>query len=85
MVIVGLVGLLSVVGFLVWVVFREPWGPLRDGPRDLRTDADRRRRILANRRARGRLLRGVAQRRSRLSRPPPPSAREPVSASEESR
>ena len=85
MVIVGVVGLVSIVGFLVWVVFREPWGPLRAGPHDLRAEADRRRRMLAARRARGLFLRGVAQRWSRLRQPSPPTARDPVSAREESR
>jgi hypothetical protein len=27
-VIVGALGLTGVVGFLVWVVLREPWGPI---------------------------------------------------------
>jgi hypothetical protein len=50
-VIVGVVGLAGVVAFLVWVVFREPWGPLRDIPRDPRDEGERRRRTLAKRQA----------------------------------
>jgi hypothetical protein len=48
MVIVGVVGLLGVIGFLLWVVSREPWGPRRDRPRDLRAEGERRRRTLAH-------------------------------------
>lgn len=51
MVIVGVAGLVGVIGFLVWAVFREPWGPLRELPRDLRAEGERRRRTLAHPRA----------------------------------
>jgi hypothetical protein len=42
--LVGILGLASIVAFIAWVVFREPWGPLRHVPVSSRAEASELRR-----------------------------------------
>ena len=42
--LVGVFGLSSIVAFVAWVVFREPWGPLRRLPVSSRAEASELRR-----------------------------------------
>jgi len=55
--VVGALGLASIVAFIGWVVFREPWGPLRRLPVSSRAEASelRRTQLLRPRQSHGEL------------------------------